>query len=71
MRYVRAKCEQDFEEMSYRTYVTEILRLRGENKTLTKSWLGIIDPKPVDNRSGDEIAVQVLRNTGLTPKGGE
>lgn len=71
MRYVRAKCKQDFEEMSYRTYMTEILRLRGENKTLTKSWLDIIDPKPVDNRSGDEIAVQVLRNTGLTPKGGE
>ena len=68
---MRAKCEQDFEEMSYRTYVTEILRLRGENKTLTKSWLDIIDPKPVDNRSGDEIAVQVLRNTGLTPKGGD
>ena len=57
--------------MSYRTYMTEILRLRGENKTLTKSWLDIIDPKPVDNRSGDEIAVQVLRNTGLTPKGGD
>lgn len=57
--------------MSYRTYMTEILRLRGENKTLTKSWLDIIDPKPVDNRSGDEIAIQVLQNTGLTPKGGE
>lgn len=47
--------------MSYRTYVTEILRLRGENKTLTKSWLDIIDPKPVDNRSGDEIAMDFVR----------
>lgn len=64
-------CEQDDEERSFRLYMTEIVRLRGENKTLTKSWLDIIDPKPVDNRSGDEIAVQVLRNTGLTPKGGE
>lgn len=64
---MRAKCEQDFEEMSYRTYMTEILRLRGENKTLTKSWLDIIDPKPVDNRSGDEIArdfVQRMKNGG-------
>jgi hypothetical protein len=68
---VRAKCEQDFEEMSYRTYMTEIVRLRGENKTLTKSWLDIIDPKPVDNRSGDEIAMQFIENTGLTPKGGD
>lgn len=57
--------------MSYRTYITEILRLRSENKTLTKSWLDIIDPKPVDDRSGDEIAIQVLQNTGLTPKGGD
>lgn len=68
---MRAKCEQDDEERSFRLYITEIVRLRGENKTLTKSWLDIIDPKPVDNRSGDEIAVQVLRNTGLTPKGGD
>lgn len=53
--------------MSYRTYVTEILRLRGENKTLTESWLDIIDPKPVDDRSGDEIArdfVQRMKNGG-------
>lgn len=64
-------CKQDDEERSFRLYMTEIVRLHGENKTLTKSWLDIIDPKPVDNRSGDEIAVQVLRNTGLTPKGGE
>ena len=68
---MRAKCEQDDEERSFRLYMTEIVRLYGENKTLTKSWLDIIDPKPVDNRSGDEIAVQVVQDTGLTPKGGD
>lgn len=51
--------------------MTEIVRLRGEGKTLTKSWLDIIYPPQVDERSGDEIAIQVIRNTGLTPKGGE
>ena len=61
MHYVRAKCEQDDEERSFRLYMTEIVRLRGEGKTLTKSWLDIIDPKPVDNRSGDEIAVDFVR----------
>lgn len=54
-------CEQDDEERSFRLYMTEIVRLRGENKTLTKSWLDIIDPKPVDNRSGDEIAMDFVR----------
>lgn len=64
---MRARIEQDFEEHTYRQYMTEILRLRGENKTLTKSWMDIIDPKPVDNRSGDEIArdfVQRMKNGG-------
>ena len=54
-------CEQDDEERSFRLYMTEIVRLYGENKTLTKSWLDIIDPKPVDNRSGDEIAMDFVR----------
>ena len=58
---MRAKCEQDDEERSFRLYMTEIVRLRGENKTLTKSWLDIIDPKPVDDRSGDEIAMEFVR----------
>ena len=68
MRYVRAKVAEDDERMAYRAYVTESLRLQGKNKYIQRSWLDIIDPKPADNRSGDEIAVQVLRNTGLTPK---
>lgn len=64
-----AKCQQDDEEFSFRVYMTEIVRLRGENKTLRKSWLDIIDPKPVDNRSGDEIAMDVIKKTGLVCKG--
>lgn len=64
-----AKCQQDDEEFSFRVYMTEIVRLRGENKTLRKRWLDIIDPKPVDNRSGDEIAMDVIKKTGLVCKG--
>lgn len=55
--------------MSYRTYVTEILRLHGENKTLTKSWLDIIDPKPADNRTGNEIAAGFILRHGLKCRG--
>lgn len=71
MRYVLAKIAEDEERMTYRAYVTETLRLRGENKYISRSWLDIIDPKPVDNRSGDEIALSVVKNAGLHYKGGE
>ena len=71
MRYIRAKCAEDDERYSYRAYVTESLRLRGEGKCIVKSWMDIIDPPPVDTRSGDEIAINVLQHAGLIHKGGE
>jgi hypothetical protein len=68
---VRAKCTEDDERMAYRAYVTESLRLQGENKYIQRSWMDIINPKPVDTRTGDEIALQVIKNAGLHYKGGE
>ena len=57
--------------MAYRAYVTESLRLQGENKYIQRSWLDIIDHRPMDTRSGDEIALDVIERTGLHYKGGE
>ena len=68
---MRAKVAEDDERTAYRAYVTESLRLQGEKKYFQRSWLDIIDPKPVDTRSGDEIAMQVVKNAGLHYKGGE
>ena len=68
---MRAKVAEDDERTAYRAYVTESLRLQGENKYIQRSWLDIIDPKPVDTRSGDEIALDVIERTGLHYKGGE
>ena len=66
---MKAKCAQDDEEWSYRMYVTETLRMQGECMHPSKSWVEIINPQPVDDRSGDEIAVDVLAGAGLTAKG--
>ena len=58
------------ETYAFRAYVTESLRLQGENKYLTKSWVDVIDTK-VDYRTGEEVAADVIRAAGLILKGGE
>lgn len=68
MRYVRAKCAQDDESLSYRVYVTEALRMQGQNKYPARSWLDIINPKPRDERSGDEIVMDLFHRMQI---GGE
>ena len=61
MRYVRAKVAEADETLSYRAYMTESVWLQAQNQRLRKSWLDIIDPKPEDNRTGDEIAMDYVR----------
>ena len=39
--------------------------MRGENKYPTAHWIEIIEPGAADNRTGDEIAAQVIQNAGL------
>lgn len=63
----------------YRAYVTDALRIATENTAkqvsegqyLSKRWIEIISPKAEDARSGEEIAVDVIRQMGLTIEGGE
>jgi len=62
---VRAKYTEDDEHMAYRVYVTESLRLQGENKYIQRSWLDIINSKPTDNRSAGEIADDFIRRHEL------
>lgn len=39
---------------------------------MTRSWLDIVSKKAVDNRSGDEIAADIISRAGLTlAEGGE
>ena len=68
MRYVLARFRQDDEARAYRIYVCESFRLQGENKYLTISYKDIINPpKKVaeDNRSGDDIAEDIILRMGL------
>ena len=68
MRYVIARAKDYDEAMAYRIFISESLRLQGEGKYLTKSYMDIVRPKKVadeDNRSADEIAESIIKGMGL------
>lgn len=56
----------------YRVYTTECLRIMTENiakytrgTALTAKYMDIINPKPKDTRSGEQIAADVIKKCGL------
>lgn len=59
------------EERSFRTYITESVRLFGDGKVISVSWEDMLKKAPVDSRTADEIAADVIKNAGLKLKGGE
>ena len=71
MRYAHAVERDAVEDLSFRVYVTDTLKLMGENKYPSQRWYDTLERKPVDNRTGDEIALAVIRAAGLSFKDGE
>ena len=60
------------EEESYKIYTAECLRIITENTAkmvggscVSVSFADIIDPKPVDNRTGEEIVAEIIKKAGL------
>lgn len=52
-------------EEAYRIYVTRSLQLIPQNQHIVKAYDEIIHPVEVDNRSGDEIAADIIERAGL------
>lgn len=71
MRYVQARYEQEQRELAYRIFVTESLRLAPQNKYLTMKYMEMIKPQAIDNRTGDEVAIDVIERIGLKFAGEE
>lgn len=65
MRYVKAKYSQYRQELEYRIYITDSLYYNGENKRLTYRYAESLIPKYEDNRTGDEIALEVIEKLNL------
>lgn len=73
MGYYRAKERENDHEAAYRLYTAKAQEI------IVKSVAGVamtdfaelIELKPVDNRTGDEIAADVMKRAGLHFGGGE
>ena len=72
MRYAIARYQSQQRDFAYRIYVTECLRIISENTAkmgggsyITAKFADIINPKPVDNRTGEEIAADIIKQAGI------
>lgn len=82
VRYATARINQHIRDMVYRTYVTDCLALisknaaysagpyGGDGRYMSKRFSEIFNPPPVDNRTGDEIAADIMKKAGLVVKHG-
>ena len=72
MRYAMARFNQHQRDLAYRIYVTDCLRIISENTAkmgggsyITAKLSDIINPKPVDDRTGEEIAADIIKLAGI------
>ena len=72
MRYAMARFNQHRRDLAYRIYVTDCLRIISENTAkmgggsyITAKFADIINTKPADNRTGEEIAADIIRRAGI------
>ena len=72
MRYAIARFNQQQRDLAYRIYVTDCLRIISENTAkmgggsyITAKFADIINPKPVDNQTGEELAADIIKRAGL------
>lgn len=66
VRYAVAKAIRDARELSYRTYVTDQLRLSPQMMYMTARWYDVVTGKAgaTDKRTVDEIADDIVSRFG-------
>ena len=72
MRYAMARYQSQQRDLAYRIYVTDCLRIISENTAkmgggsyITAKFADIINPKHTDNRTGEEIAADIIKMAGI------
>ena len=72
MRYAMARYQSQQRDLAYRIYVSDCLRIISENTAkigggsyITAKLSDIINPKPADNRTGEEIAADIIKKAGI------
>ena len=72
MRYAVARYQSQQRDLAYRIYVCDCLRIITENTAkigggsyITVKLDDILNPKPVDNRTGEELAADIIKRAGI------
>ncbi len=65
MAYVLARVEQQSRDELFRAYVARSLQAMPKGEYVEAQYADLAYPLPVDPRSGDEIAEDVIRRLGL------
>ena len=72
MRYAVARYQSQQRDLAYRIYISDCLRIISENTAkigggsyIAAKFADIINPKPVDNRTGEEIAADIIKLAGI------
>ena len=72
MRYAVARYKSQQRDLAYRIYVADCLRIISENTAkmgggsyITAQLADIINPKPVENRTGEELAADIIKRAGI------
>lgn len=73
MRYASFKFLQKQNEKAYRIYVTDSLRIIGENggRAICERWIDAVTPKKQDTRTAEEIVADIVKKAGLVVKKSE
>lgn len=78
VKYALARFKSDVEDEAYRVYTTDALRTISESTAhfggsgyITARYYDLVHPQPEDNRSGEEIASDILERAGVTVTGGD
>ena len=72
MRYAMARYQSQQRDLAYRIYVAECLRMINENAAsgggrsyMAVKFEDVINPKHVDNRTGEELAADIIKRAGI------
>ena len=69
---IKRQAEDQAEDQAFKLYVAECLRVLTENTAkmgggsyISASFADILNPKPVDDRTGEEIVAEIIQKAGL------
>lgn len=67
MRYAAARHQQMMHETAFRLYITDTLYYSARGQIPTQRYADLINikTKSKDNRSGEEIAADIIKRAGL------